>query len=128
MLSKNEKIRYWNYNFGRESVIAGFNTYFKLKLSKKNPYLLNKPLKDSNDFYTEFDMNLIFTCTKRLRKNLEISSPKINCFFNYGEFVNISKSHLKKIFRQLLMIWHDNLQEEDRQTTWCLEWQSFYSF
>lgn len=28
----------------------------KLKVSKKNAYLLNKPLRDSNNFYFKFDI------------------------------------------------------------------------
>ena len=29
----------------------------------------------------------MFTCTKSLRRHLEINFPEVICFFNYGEFV-----------------------------------------
>ena len=29
----------------------------------------------------------MFTCTKPLRRHLEINFPEVMCFFNYGKFV-----------------------------------------
>ena len=75
-------------NFDKEIVIREFNTYIRVKIIKeKSAYLLNKLLEDSNYFSSEFSIEPVFTCTKSLRRHLEINFPEVICFFNYGKFI-----------------------------------------
>ena len=56
-------------------------------IKEKSAYLLNELLKDSNYFSSEFGIEPVFTCTKSLRRHLEINFPEVIYFFSYGKFV-----------------------------------------